>query len=96
MRITTAIPDGTAVQRSAEAAPPEASAEASPGAASASAAPPPLQSAVLQPAMQALRAMPEVDLERVAQLRDALAKGELPFDPAKLAGLIQRFHASEQ
>jgi negative regulator of flagellin synthesis FlgM len=28
-------------------------------------------------------------------LRDALAKGELPFDPAKLAGLIQRFHGSE-
>lgn len=95
MRITTAIPDGAAVQRSAEAAPPEASPGAA-SAASASAAPPPLQSAVLQPAMQALRAMPEVDLERVAQLRDALAKGELPFDPAKLAGLIQRFHASEQ
>jgi negative regulator of flagellin synthesis FlgM len=28
-------------------------------------------------------------------LRDALSKGELPFDPAKLAGLIQRFHGSE-
>ena len=54
-----------------------------------------LQSAVLQPAMAALRAMPEIDHERVAMLRDALAKGELPFDPAKLAGLIQRFHGGE-
>ena len=93
MRITTAIPDAAAVQRAAETPPAEA---ASAAAAAASAAPPPLQSAVLQPATQAMRAMPEVDLERVAQLRDALAKGEIPFDPAKLAGLIQRFHASEQ
>lgn len=51
-----------------------------------------LQSAVLQPALEALRAMPDIDHERVAELRDALAKGELPFDPSKLAGLIQRFH----
>jgi len=93
MRITTAIPDAAAVQRAAETPPAEAASEA---AAAASAAPAPLQSAVLQPATQAMRAMPEVDLERVAQLRDALAKGEIPFDPAKLAGLIQRFHASEQ
>ena len=55
-----------------------------------------LQSAVLQPALAALRAMPEIDHDRVALLRDALAKGELPaFDPAKLAGLIQRFHGGE-
>lgn len=92
MRITTAIPDAPAVQRAAETP----AADAAPEAAAASAAPAPLQSAVLQPATQAMRAMPEVDLERVAQLRDALAKGEIPFDPAKLAGLIQRFHASEQ
>jgi negative regulator of flagellin synthesis FlgM len=54
-----------------------------------------LQSEVLQPAMAALREMPEVDHERVAELRDALAKGELPFDPARLAGLIQRFHGGK-
>lgn len=54
-----------------------------------------MQSAVLQPALAALRAMPEIDHERVAMLRDALAKGELPFDPSKLAGLIQRFHGGE-
>lgn len=54
-----------------------------------------LQSAVLQPALAAMRAMPDIDHEKVAALRDALAKGELPFDPAKLAGLIQRFHGGQ-
>jgi negative regulator of flagellin synthesis FlgM len=68
-------------------------------AAPAPAAPPPvaestsvLQSDVLQPAAKALAALPDFDAARVAELRDALAKGELPFDPARLAGLIQRFH----
>ncbi len=61
-------------------------------AASARAAAPALQSEVLQPAAEALRAMPDFDAARVAELRDALAKGELPFDPGRLAGLIQRFH----
>lgn len=51
-----------------------------------------LQSAVLQPALAALREMPEIDHAKVAELRDALAKGELPFDAGKLAGLIERFH----
>jgi negative regulator of flagellin synthesis FlgM len=40
----------------------------------------------------ALRALPDFDAARVAELRDALAKGELPFDAGRLAGLIQRFH----
>ncbi|MET0983312.1 MAG: flagellar biosynthesis anti-sigma factor FlgM [Telluria sp.] len=57
-----------------------------------SAAPAALESSVLQPAAQALRAMPDFDAARVAELRDALAKGELPFDASRLAGLIQRFH----
>ena len=52
-----------------------------------------LQSSVLTPGLDALRAMPELDAERVAALRDALARGELPFDPARLAGLVQKFHA---
>ena len=95
MRITTTIPDGAAVHRAAETPPVDSSGDTTASAA-VSSAPAPLQSAVLQPATQAMRAMPEVDLERVAQLRDALAKGDIPFDPAKLAGLIQRFHASEQ
>jgi len=90
MRITTSTPDGMAVQRVADSAPVEAAEAVQ------AAAPAPLQSAVLQPALQAMREMPEIDQEKVDMLRDALAKGELPFDPAKLAGLIQRFHGSEQ
>jgi negative regulator of flagellin synthesis FlgM len=91
MRISTSTQDGMAVQRVADSAPAD-------GAEAAAAPPPPapLQSAVLQPALQAMREMPEIDQEKVDMLRDALAKGELPFDPAKLAGLIQRFHGSEK
>lgn len=90
MRISTPTPDGMAVQRVADSAPadaPEAAAAPSPA---------PLQSSVMQPALQAMREMPEIDQEKVDMLRNALANGELPFDPAKLAGLIQRFHGSEQ
>lgn len=95
MRISSgnATAESGALQRSAEVAPTEAPGAAS--AAAAASAPAALQSAVLQPALEALRAMPDFDHERVAELRDALAKGELPFDPAKLAGLIQRFHGGE-
>lgn len=55
----------------------------------------PLESAVLQPARSALGALPDFDAARVAELRDALAKGQLPFDAGRLAGLIQRFHGSQ-
>ena len=51
-----------------------------------------LQSEVLKPATDALSAMPDFDAARVAELRAALARGELPFDPGRLAGLIQKFH----
>lgn len=67
-----------------------AAAPASPAAVVESSAP--LQSDVLQPAAKALAALPDFDAARVAELRDALAKGELPFDAGRLAGLIQRFH----
>ncbi len=66
------------------AAPVQAAPTAAPAAA--------LQSEVLKPAAEALRAMPDFDAARVAELRDALARGELPFDPGRLAGLIQKFH----
>ena len=62
-------------------------------AASASSAP--LQAETLQPAKDAMAAMPEIDHARVAELRDLLAKGELPFDASRLAGLIQRFHGGK-
>jgi negative regulator of flagellin synthesis FlgM len=86
MKITGAITPTVTVgtQRVAVQAPAEAQA--------GSAATPALQSEVLQPAAAALRAMPDFDAARVAELRDALAKGELPFDSGRLAGLIQRFH----
>jgi negative regulator of flagellin synthesis FlgM len=89
MRISTSTPDGVAVQRVADSAPADAAEAAAPAPA------PALQSSVMQPALQAMREMPEIDQEKIDMLRDALAKGELPFDPAKLAGLIQRFHGSE-
>jgi len=55
-----------------------------------------LQSSTLQPALAAMRDMPEIDEAKVAALRDALAKDELPFNPAKLAGLIERFHGGSR
>jgi len=77
--VATVTPGGGAV---AATAPAEAS--TAPAAA--------LQSAVLQPATEALGALPDFDAARVAELRDALARGELPFDAGRLAGLIQKFH----
>ena len=53
-----------------------------------------LQSSVLQPAMAALSDMPEIDHEKVSALKTALERGELPFSPAKLAALIERYHRS--
>ena len=69
-----------------------ADAAAAPAPAPSAASSQALESAVLQPAQQALRALPDFDAARVAELRDALSKGELPFDAGRLAGLIQRFH----
>ncbi len=54
-----------------------------------------LQSGVLQPALAAMRDMPEIDESRVAELRDALARGDIPFDAGKLAGLISRYHGTQ-
>lgn len=97
MRINTGSSSApAATQRSGETAAPDHASEATTaGAAASAAAAPALQSDVLQPALAALRDMPDIDHERVAQLRDALAKGELPFDAGKLAGLVQRFHGGE-
>lgn len=58
-------------------------------------APAALQSSTLQPAMEAMRAQPEIDQARIDALREALARGEVPFDADKLAGLIERFHGSK-
>lgn len=87
MRIApTGSPEIAPVGRAAEAAP----ADAAPALAGAAA---PLQSAAIAPALAALEAMPDIDMAKVEQLRDALARGAVPFDAGKLAGLITRFHA---
>lgn len=57
---------------------------------------PKLQSAVLHPAAEALRAMPEIDQAKVDALRDALARGEVPFNPVRLAALIERHHGRSE
>lgn len=62
----------------------------------APAAPQALESAALQPALAALRDLPEIDQAKVAALRDALARGEVPLDTDRLAGLIARYHGSRK
>ena len=47
----------------------------------------------LEQLQQALRALPEVDLDKVAQLKAALARGELSSDPAALAGSMLTYHS---
>jgi negative regulator of flagellin synthesis FlgM len=95
MRVTgtPALPDsGSAPQVAPTPAVGGSSASTATAAMAPASTPAPLQSAVMQPALAALRDMPDIDHAKVAALRDALAKGELPFDAAKLAGLIARFH----
>ncbi|QBE65640.1 flagellar biosynthesis anti-sigma factor FlgM [Pseudoduganella lutea] len=89
MRISSGTPGVMPVQTVTETAQAEAPKAAAPAASSA------LQSSVLQPAMQAMKEMPDFDHAKVAMLRDALAKGELPFNASKLAGVIQRFHGGQ-
>jgi len=84
MRISSGTQGVVTVQTVTETAPAEAPKAAAQAASS------PLQSAV-----QALKEMPDFDHAKVAMLRDALAKGELPFDAGKLAGMIQRFHGGQ-
>ncbi len=51
------------------------------------------ESALLKPAQEALSKLPdEIDTAKVAELRDALARGEIKFDAVRLAALIQRYH----
>lgn len=89
MRISSGMPGVVTTQTVTETAPSEAPRAAAPAAGAA------LQSAVLQPALAAMKDMPDFDHAKVAMLRDALAKGELPFDAGKLAGMIQRFHGGQ-
>ncbi|WP_414629730.1 hypothetical protein [Burkholderia oklahomensis] len=40
--------------------------------------------------------MSDFDDARVAELRAALHAGHIPFDAAKLAGLIEQFHGAKR
>ncbi|MEK6349380.1 MAG: flagellar biosynthesis anti-sigma factor FlgM [Burkholderia sp.] len=51
---------------------------------------------LLKAAHAAQRALPEIDAARVEQIRAALAAGEIPFDAARLAAAISRFHGGRQ
>lgn len=46
----------------------------------------------VQAAQLQLAAMPEVDAARVAEIKAALARGEIGFDAQKIAGLVVRHH----
>ncbi|EXF43773.1 FlgM family protein anti-sigma-28 factor [Pseudomonas sp. BAY1663] len=50
------------------------------------------ESLPLEQMHEALRAMPEIDLERVAALKQALQRGEISSDPAELAGSMLAYH----
>lgn len=90
MRISgTPGAESTAAARAADAPRTEA---ASAGAPSVATTPAALASGVMQPAMDALRGMSDVDSARVAEIREALARGEIRFDAGKLASLITRYH----
>lgn len=47
----------------------------------------------LEQLQDALRSLPEVDLEKVALLKAALARGELSSDPATLASSMLTYHS---
>ncbi|MFN3730742.1 flagellar biosynthesis anti-sigma factor FlgM [Comamonas testosteroni] len=53
------------------------------------------QAARMQRAQAALAAMPELDSARVAEIKDALARGDISFNPRKLAQLIARHHGGQ-
>lgn len=52
----------------------------------------PLASERLAPAREALAALPDVDLARVAEVKAALARGEIRMDASRLAEVIRRYH----
>ncbi|MGE5451520.1 MAG: flagellar biosynthesis anti-sigma factor FlgM [Acidobacteriota bacterium] len=93
MKITpNSLPGTGAAAPVQEAARVEGTAASTPSPAGSTATSAPLQSDALAPALTALRDLPEIDQAKVQAVRDALAKGEIQFDPKKLAGLIARYH----
>lgn len=54
-----------------------------------------VQALTVQRAQAELAQMPEVDGARVAEIKDALARGDIAFDPQKLAQLVVRHHGGQ-
>ncbi|GAB6390377.1 flagellar biosynthesis anti-sigma factor FlgM [Stutzerimonas marianensis] len=55
-------------------------------------APRPAESLPLEQMHDALRAMPDVDLDRVAAIKQALQRGEISTDVAELASSMLSYH----
>lgn len=51
-----------------------------------------VESLPLEQMNEALRAMPEVDLDRVAAIKQALQRGEISTNPGELAGSMLSYH----
>ncbi|BBL22814.1 flagellar biosynthesis anti-sigma factor FlgM [Comamonas terrigena] len=51
-----------------------------------------VQAASVQRAQVQAAQMPDVDVARVAEIKEALARGDISFNPQKLAQLILRHH----
>lgn len=51
-----------------------------------------VESLPLEQMHDALRAMPEVDLDRVAAIKQALQRGEISTNPGELAGSMLSYH----
>lgn len=51
-----------------------------------------VQAASVQRAQVQAAQMPDVDAARVAEIKEALARGDISFNPQKLAQLILRHH----
>ncbi|TLX59177.1 flagellar biosynthesis anti-sigma factor FlgM [Stutzerimonas nosocomialis] len=47
----------------------------------------------LEQLQAALRAMPDVDLDKVAAIKQALQRGEISTDPAALASSVMTYHS---
>lgn len=50
----------------------------------------------LEPLQENLRGMPEVDLSRVEEIKQALQRGEIALDPEALAASMRAYHNGKE
>src|SRR5690606_19530889 len=50
----------------------------------------------LEPLQESLNALPDVDLARVEEIKQALRRGEIPLDAEALAASILAYHGGKQ